>query len=409
MLAILSTHPIQYQVPLWQALAREGSVPFEVWYLSDHATRTSLDEGFGKAFAWDLDMLKGYPYRFLKVNPNGNVNSFTGLRLQESLPRLFLEKQVTALWIQGWQVLAYWQAVWQAQAAGIPVWVRGESNDLGQSSFLKKAIKRQVLGQLFRRIQHFLYIGRANRRLYESYGIRAEQLHPAPYCVDNARFARQAEELLPDRSAIRKAWNIPKDAFCILFAGKFVEKKRPWDIIAALAGPHLETLGRPLHLLFVGSGELGRKLREKCRVVFDAESESTEVGQKPNGCNKSPAASFAGFLKQTEISKAYVAADCMVLPSDSGETWGLVVNEALASGLPCITSNACGCTEDLIAPIDPGFRFNVGDTRDITRALQRLLEQPYPSTVWKEQAARFSLATSVSTVAYLYRQSPVCS
>jgi glycosyltransferase involved in cell wall biosynthesis len=52
-------------------------------------------------------------------------------------------------------------------------------------------------------------------------------------------------------------------------------------------------------------------------------------------------------MNQTEISRAYVAADCLVLPSDHGETWGLVVNEALASGLPCLVSDACGCAEEL--------------------------------------------------------------
>ena len=60
-----------------------------------------------------------------------------------------------------------------------------------------------------------------------------------------------------------------------------------------------------------------------------------------------PLASFTGFLNQTEVSQAYVAADCLVLPSDHGETWGLVVNEALASGLPCLVSDACGCAEEL--------------------------------------------------------------
>src|SRR5258705_4650264 len=67
MLAILTTHPIQYQVPLWQRLAADGRVPFEVWYLSEHATRLSRDREFGREFAWDIDMLKGYPYRILKT------------------------------------------------------------------------------------------------------------------------------------------------------------------------------------------------------------------------------------------------------------------------------------------------------------------------------------------------------
>ena len=74
-----------------------------------------------------------------------------------------------------------------------------------------------------------------------------------------------------------------------------------------------------------------------------------------------PTASFVGFLNQSEISRAYVAADCLVLPSDATETWGLVVNEAMASGLPCIVSNACGCAEDLVEPIRPDLCYPVGD------------------------------------------------
>ena len=79
--------------------------------------------------------------------------------------------------------------------------------------------------------------------------------------------------------------------------------------------------------------------------MFDAESPLTPPNQ--DGQAHVPRGSFAGFLNQTEISQAYVAADCLVLASDHAETWGLVVNEALASGLPCLVSDACGCAEEL--------------------------------------------------------------
>lgn len=402
MLAILTTHPIQYQVPLWQALAKDGSVPFEVWYLSDHAIRSSFDEQFKQAFAWDLNMLEGYPYRFLKVNQNPKVNRFTGLRLQEPLENLFREKQVTAVWIQGWQVLAYWQAVWQAHAAGIPVWVRGESNDLAQTPLWKNTIKRIALGQLFRRIKYFLYIGSANRRFYENFGISREQLRPAPYCVDNDRFARQAEAQRPERAAIRRAWNIPDDAFCILFAGKFIPKKRPLDVVAAASHLRHARLGRRLHLLFAGSGEMGSALRQGCTVEFDAEGEPPSVVTPSSSNGDKPHASFTGFLNQTEISKAYVAADCLVLPSNSQETWGLVVNEAMASGLPCIVSDACGCSEDLAAAINFEFRFPLGDLSSLSSALKSLVHEPPPSQLLGDQVSMFSLSTSIKTVSDLY-------
>src|SRR5438067_12908147 len=174
MLAILTTHPIQYQVPLWQALARDGSVPLEVWYLTDHGTKRSYDEQFGQTFAWDLDTLSGYPHRFLRVNKDANVSRFGGVRLAESLTKLFQEKNVDVLWAQGWQVMAYWQAIWQAHRAGVQVWLRGESNDLAPRphSVLKRFAKRSLLRQLFSRVDHFLYIGQANKRLYQSYGVR---------------------------------------------------------------------------------------------------------------------------------------------------------------------------------------------------------------------------------------------
>src|SRR2546430_2448520 len=106
MLAILTTHPIQYQVPLWQALARDGRVPFEVWYLTDHGVRVSPDREFGTAFAWDLDMLSGYPYQFIKTARRATPASFWSCRLAESLTVRLRNAGATTLWVQGWQVAA---------------------------------------------------------------------------------------------------------------------------------------------------------------------------------------------------------------------------------------------------------------------------------------------------------------
>ena len=348
MLAILTTHPIQYQVPLWQALARDGRVPFEVWYLTDHGTRHSRDREFGQTFAWDIDTLSGYTHRFLEVSQRATPSSFWKCRLRERLRDRLRASHATALWIQGWQVAAYWQAVREAQSAGVEVWLRGESNDLAPQPPWKRKLKRAKNGWLFRRVDRFFYIGKANRRLYEESGVTEAKLYPAPYAVDNERFAMQAAALRPRRAALREQWGIPEDAFCILFCGKFIPKKRPLDIVAATRTLIEKGALLKLHLLFVGSGVLGPELRRACRVVCDIEGQLTSPQvQGTNYASVLPPASFAGFLNQKEISQAYVAADCLVLPSDHRETWGLVVNEALASGVPCLVSQACGCAEEL--------------------------------------------------------------
>jgi glycosyltransferase involved in cell wall biosynthesis len=397
MLAILTTHPIQYQVPLWQALARDGRVPFEVWYLTDHGTRRSRDREFGQTFAWDIDTLSGYTHRFLEVDQRATPSSFWGCRLRERLRYRLRANQMSALWIQGWQVAAYWQAVREARSVGVEVWLRGESNDLAPQPQWRRTIKRVRNDWLFRRVDRFFYIGKANRRLYEQSGVAEVKLYPSPYAVDNERFAMQAAALRPLRLALRKQWGIPEDAFCILFCGKFIPKKRPLDLVAAARSLVEKGTLSKLHLLFVGSGVLGPELRRVCRVVCDSEGLTSPGIEPTNYVSVQPPASFAGFLNQKEISQAYVAADCLVLPSDYGETWGLVVNEALASGLPCLVSQACGCAEELSSC----GTFPLGDVDMLSSQLVRIAQRRC------KIVAPPTILDSVSSIVRAYRESRI--
>jgi glycosyltransferase involved in cell wall biosynthesis len=83
---------------------------------------------------------------------------------------------------------------------------------------------------------------------------------------------------------------------------------------------------------------------------------------------------FAGFKNQTELPAFYAAADVLVLPSDGGETWGLVVNEAMACGLPAIVSDAVGCAPDLIQEGKTGFTFPLGSESELAARLMALAE-----------------------------------
>lgn len=397
MIAILTTHPIQYQVPLWQMLAREGSVPFEVWYLSDHATRESRDSEFGQTFSWDIGMLEGYRHRFLDTPVGATPNTPFRSRIIESLPELFRKTGTKVVWVQGWQVAAYWQAVWAAHRAGLQVWLRGESNAMAPTAVWKRIPKSIMLGQLFGRVDHFLCIGTANRALYRSYGTPEEKLHMAPYAVDNERFAKQAAALRDSKFEIRDSWRIPRGAFVVLFCGKFIPKKRPMDLVEAARLLITNNPASGVHLLFAGSGELGAEMRAACNVVFDAEALDTSCNTKQITNNLKPRASFAGFLNQTEISRAYTAANCLVLPSDYTETWGLVVNEAMASGLPCIISDRCGCAEDL-GNNEPNLVFPCGDFTALMNCLlntEGRRNSRQMATPWTQPP---SLAQTVATV-----------
>jgi glycosyltransferase involved in cell wall biosynthesis len=379
MLAIITSHPIQYQAPLWRAMAADGRVPFQVWFLTPHALQPSADREFGRTFAWDLDLLAGYPHRFLPVQPGWELERFNGVALQTDWEDELRRHGVTALWLEGWRFRTLWQAAVAADRLRIPVWLRGESHDLAPVPWARQLLKRLALGWLLRRVDIFLCIGSANRRFYRHRGIAESRLRPAPYCVDNARFEAAARELAPGRQALRRRWEIADDAYCVLFCGKFIAKKRPLDLVtAARLAPR--PAGRPIHLLFVGDGELAGALRG-------------ELARAP-----AVAASFAGFLNQTEIPAAFAAADCLVLPSDYGETWGLVVNEALASGRPAIVSDHCGCAEDLAAPLGAAHVFPCGDVAALADCLGKVAAHPPSANALRALSESHSPQRTVESV-----------
>lgn len=406
MLAILTSHPIQYQAPLWRALAKDGRVPFEVWFLTDHAVKPSHDREFGKQFAWDRDLLEGYPHRFLPVRPGWRMDRFRGIRVVQPWAKLLKEGEVTQLWVEGWRFWENWAAIFEARRLGVEVWMRGETNDLRRRGGAKEIVRRCLLAQLFSRVSRFLCIGSANRRFYRSFGVGNDRLLSTPYCVENGWFAGQAENLRNRRSEIRRGWGIDDDAFCVVFCGKFISKKRPMDLVEAAKLLIGKNSGLPkVHLLFVGSGILGDSLRSACHVVFDAEnpsSQHTNINFRDSTePSPLPTSTFTGFLNQGEISRAYVAADCLVLPSDAGETWGLVVNEAMAAGLPCVVSNQCGCAEDLISAVSPTAVYPAGNVAALATALEDAITCPVESSVLSRHIAGFDISRTVDTVAAL--------
>ncbi len=147
---------------------------------------------------------------------------------------------------------------------------------------------------------------------------------------------------------------IPQDAVCFLYAGKLVPKKRILDLLRSLDLARASGCG--MHLLVVGTGELLGRARA---VSLDRALPVT----------------FAGFLNQRQIVRAYVAADCLVLPSDYGETWGLVVNEAMACGLPALVSDRVGCGPDLVEDGVTGAVFPFGDVGTLAVRLTQLAAQ----------------------------------
>lgn len=361
-LAIFATHPIQYQAVLFRQLAKRNEIELCIFF-GGIPSSEQQGEGFGFAFRWDLPLLDGYEWCSLAHREREiSLYRFFGLSGSGFIPALKQFQPHVAL-VLGWNSLYLLQALIACKAFGIPVMVRGDSNDLGQRAQYKRRLQRL----LFRAYDAFLYVGQANRSLYERAGVAAYRLFFAPHFVDNHRFARQAAALVPKRGLLRQKFSIPSDSFCFLFVGKFEPKKRLLDLLAAIK--RLQDRGScNIHLLVIGTGEQEDDAR--CYV---------EQRRLP--------VSFGGFLNQSEIAQAYVAAECLVLPSDAGETWGLVVNEAMACGRPAIVSSLSGCGEDLVMEKQTGLRFLCGDIDALADAMTWIAADPARTAMMGREAA----------------------
>ena len=167
------------------------------------------------------------------------------------------------------------------------------------------------------------------------------------------------KELRIKNYELRKKLGIKKDDTVILFVGKFIEKKRPMDLLKAykkLKNLKTEKLKNEITLVFVGSGQLEKHLRK-----YVKENNLQDIH-------------FIGFKNQTELPEYYAMADIFVLPSGAGETWGLVVNESMCFGLPVIVSDLVGCGSDLVKQGENGYIFQLGDVDGLARRLEELIK-----------------------------------
>jgi glycosyltransferase involved in cell wall biosynthesis len=342
---VVTTHPVQYHVPWIRGLADRGDLDVHVLYgMVPDAVQQGV--GFGVPFRWDTPLLDGYAWSVARNrSPSPSLSTFAGIDavgLDDDLAALRPEVAI----VSGWQSRFLLQALRVLRRMSVPVLVRGESNALRPRPLWKRWAHRALLA----RFDGALAIGASNRDFLRQGGVPEDRIFAAPYAVDGRLFARLAEE--PGlREASRARWRIPEPSACFLFAGKLEPKKRVVDLVAAAEALHRE---RPdTHLLVVGTGASEPAVREAAR---------------PLGA----AVTFAGFLNQGEMPAAYAAADCLVLPSDYGETWGLVVNEAMACGLPAIVSDRVGCGPDLVRDRGTGFVVPFGDVGALAEAMRRI-------------------------------------
>jgi glycosyltransferase involved in cell wall biosynthesis len=345
--AHLVSHPIHYQAPLYRELSARPGIDLTVYFYSDASVRGYRDREFGTDVRWDTPLLDGYRSRFLPSAAETRTQGRYGAGPNWDVLHEVYAERFDAVWIHGYAHLNAWLAAAAGRLRGSRILLREEQTLLHDRPAHTAALKEVALRALFSQV-YGLYIGEENRRYFLRYGMDERRLFPARYCVDNAYFRRRAEELAPRRDELRSRFGIDSDVPVILFVAKLIPKKAPFVLLDAFRRVRERV---PCALLVVGEGELRSEL------------------EAPAG----PDVHFAGFLNQSELAEAYVAADVFCLPSIEHETWGLVVNEALNFGLPVVVSDKVGCAADLVRHGWNGFVVPAGEPEPLAAALEQLV------------------------------------
>ena len=183
-------------------------------------------------------------------------------------------------------------------------------------------------------------------------GVPSDRIFQGCDVVDNDHFASGSDAARREADAVRKRLDLPERYF--LASGRFVEKKNVPRLLEAYAEYRKRVEGCAWKLVLLGDGPL----RDAVRVTVRRLDLSGSVV-------------LVGFRQYPELPTYYGLAGTFVHASTT-EQWGLVVNEAMAAGLPVIVSNRCGCAPDLVVQGRNGFTFNPYDVGELANLMLKV-------------------------------------
>jgi glycosyltransferase involved in cell wall biosynthesis len=332
-LAIITTHPIQYNAPLFKLLQQRGRIEIRVFYTwGADVLKDKYDPGFNQSIKWDIPVLDGYAYTFEQ-----NIAKEPGSHHFKGIDNPGLVKNIwgwgaDAVLLYGWSFKSHLQVLRHFHNKKT-VLFRGDSTIVDKRHVLKEMPRHLFLKWVYSKVDYALYVGAQNKRYYEACGLKSRQLLFAPHAIDNERFMFPAAGLKDQAHEKRKELGIGEADMVFLFAGKLDKNKNAQLLLDAfLCLDNART-----HLIIAGSG----KEEQALRLAAGGHSRIH----------------FLPFQNQQFMPVLYRMGDVFVLPSVS-ETWGLAISEAMACGKAVLVSDTCGAAVDLVHPGINGYTFS---------------------------------------------------
>ncbi len=344
--AVLSELPTPYRRPLFARLAARPDLDLRVLYY----TRTESDRD------WDIARVEGdLPHEEFLPGRAWHLRRRRSLYFHwnPGIGRRLREGRFDVVVLPGWSMPSTLAAVWTCRTRGIPYVLFSETNELSPRPLWLRSVKRVVLRPVVGGASAWLATGSLSAAYLVRHGARTERVRRFANTPDVDALAAAVDAARPRRAAVRAALGIPADVPLAVFVGRLIGAKGVETLVAAQR--LLEERGSRVHTLVVGDGVLSESLR--------ARAANPSIRQIV----------FAGPRRPDELPDVWAASDLFVLPSWH-EPWGVVVNEAMAAGLPVVLSDRVGAAADLLVPGRTGHAFAAGDARALADALSAVAD-----------------------------------
>ena len=345
-LAVVCTHPIQYNVPWFRLLANQERLSVRTFYTWHANGQGAYDPDFDRKIAWDIPLLEGYDWEL--VAPRKSISRKCFWNINRNITDAISSWSADAVLVLGWNYYSHVHCM-RYFSGKIPVYFRGDSTLLDSHTGYRSTLRHMLLTHIYKYVDTAFFVGKNNYDYFREFGMRPEQLCFAPHAVDNAQFSSNGTSYEKMAAEWRSKLGISDKNVVFLYAGKLIPKKSP-DLLLAAFKKFSDT--HAADLVFVGQGAWESKLKEQANGMTNIH--------------------FLPFQNQSKMPVVYRLGDVVCLPSAGpGETWGLAVNEAMASGRPVIVSDKVGCARDLVANQETGYVHKAQSQLSLLNVMQK--------------------------------------
>jgi len=319
--------------------------------------------GASEVYAWENISTSG-KWKRITLIENTTSRSVSTSELVQRLERALEQFKPGVVVVPGWASPAAWGAMHWCVQRRVPLICMSESTEWDEP---RVGWKEWVKGKLVGLFASALVGGKRHSDYLIKLGMAAERIFLGYDAVDNYFFSNNAVEIRANDGEVRRQKGLPRDYF--LASARFVEKKNLPRLLEAYA-LYRSSCQEPTRwsLVLLGDGSL--------RSALEAKRDALGLGDH---------VMMPGFKQVADLPGYYALAGAFLHPS-TVEPWGLVVNEAMASGLPVLVSNRCGCALELVSEGVNGFTFDPLDVEEIAQKMLRLSAPDFPRTAFGKKS-----------------------